>query len=401
LLAIASNGWFFTAQPEGWVAAISTLAILAVVGRRSALRPRQTLLAGFAIGLCGLIKPFYLGLGLAVLVPVMFEAVLSLRRRIILVLTFALGAAAAAGLVLSPFLVRGALGYLVEVHIRYTTGSYAHVHYSPASLANTLWQQSLEDLGYISPGGILPILCLSPLIAAGCWRLDHEKTVTRGLISWLAVSLLCVAAQGRFFAYHWLPVYPPAIALAMIGLAGWLRHQTARRNGVAVAMVALGVFHWFAVRAPVRETWLTTRYWFGEITEDQYFGSFAVGANADAVIRMAEHLRSNAEPTDKLFVWGRDATVIFLSGLRSSTRFVFSLPLYEPGPFFDQYRSEVVRELQSDPPRFILTGATYGDLDKTQFLRSFPELDRLVQSRYEHKAQFGVLDLFELRRGHW
>jgi hypothetical protein len=209
--------------------------------------------------------------------------------------------------------------------------------------------------------------------------------------------VLIVGLQGRFFAYHWYPVYPPAVALAIFGLADWAGArppQTAVR--VLGALIAAGAA--FALSAPVSETWRTGRYLAGQVTQDEYLASFRVGYDARDVAQLARFLRNQARPEDRLFVWGHEASVIYLSGLESATRFTFSLPLAEPGPYRDRYRAEAIAELRARPPRFLLAGASYGfeDPDKAAFLGSFPELERFLRERYRHRTSFGILDLYEL-----
>ena len=35
----------------------------------------------------------------------------------------------------------------------------------------------------------------------------------------MCIALFCLVFQGKFYAYHWYPLYPPAIILAVIGFA--------------------------------------------------------------------------------------------------------------------------------------------------------------------------------------
>jgi hypothetical protein len=209
---------------------------------------------------------------------------------------------------------------------------------------------------------------------------------------------VCVALQRKFYPYHWFPVYPPAVALASIGLADWVprvRHISAK----ALAAICLGVaFLVVTVRTPVQETWLTVRHIFNSVSTDDYYGSFFHAYNARDVLHISAYLRTHSKAGDRLFVWGHEATVIYLSGLSSATRFVFSLPLAAPGPFLEQYRSEAIHVLQSQRPRYIVTGAPFEVEDKAEFLQGFPELERILRSHYELVTRFGRLELFEMTR---
>ncbi|MGB8633334.1 MAG: hypothetical protein WCD69_28830, partial [Xanthobacteraceae bacterium] len=57
---ISSNGWFFTAQPDAWVAAAATFAIAPYLKPTKHPTLFQAWLSGFMIGLAALIKPLYI-----------------------------------------------------------------------------------------------------------------------------------------------------------------------------------------------------------------------------------------------------------------------------------------------------------------------------------------------------
>ncbi len=106
-----------------------------------------------------------------------------------------------------------------------------------------------------------------------------------------------------------------------------------------------------------------------------------------ASLKVANWLRENAHPEDRLVVWGSEPIVNYLSGMRSTTRFGFNHPLTSGPPAVrDRYRDELITSLRHTPPAFFLVV----DRDRSnlrartskQFLEEWPVLTRWLAEDY-------------------
>lgn len=393
MVSMAANGWFYTAQPEGWVAATAIFAIARLLARNDMTLSRMAV-SGVLIALCGLVKPLYFLFGI---IPILHtrrsDASMKLRLRNSGIV--AISMAVPVLIVLAAFKTQGALDELIEVHLRYTTQSYAGVDYGLTTLAKALWESSYAMIKYEGTGGILPLLFLAPATALGLaqWR-GSNPMAALVLTAWFAIAVMCVVLQGKFYPYHWQPVYPPAIVLACFG---WSRLTGNRSRAVTALATTLVIISAALVSiTPAREVWLTVRHLVGVSPRADYLGSFVHGSSSRDVVDAASFLQANSVAGDKVYVWGHEATVTYLSGLTTASRFVFALPLADPGPFRARYRSELIDALTRALPRYFVIGEPFVESgDKAQFLREFPELQAIVDAHYRLTRRFGNLDILE------
>ena len=127
LLLFSSNGWFFTAQPDGWVAAAATFAIAPYLNTNKHPTLFQAWLSGFMVSLAALIKPLYIifVLSPAAAIALQDQRTPSERLQHWLMLAFGLSAPIIAVLLL--YVDQNALASLIEVHILYPMKSYSDV----------------------------------------------------------------------------------------------------------------------------------------------------------------------------------------------------------------------------------------------------------------------------------
>jgi hypothetical protein len=106
------------------------------------------------------------------------------------------------------------------------------------------------------------------------------------------------------------------------------------------------------------------------------------------------YLEKNATPRDSIYLWGSNCLIYYLSGHQAPTRFVSNLGIVslwaQPS-----WREELMRDLRKSQPRFIvvtrddaLPSITYVNLDSEKYLKTFPELERFITSRYTPAADF-------------
>jgi hypothetical protein len=393
VLWYGSLGWFFVSQPDGWVAMLVLLAVGSFVNESDRLTFGGMASSGCLIGCCALVKPFY---GAFLLVPAVFamSARASTSRKSGAVAVAAAAALLPALVVLTWFAYRGALDSLVEVHVSYAA-AYAD-SMRPDLVARRIFNYFWIN-GVATPAGAVAVLV--PVIGFGASVLWHaRRQLALVLLAWMGVALFCIAIQGKFWFYHWVPAFPPFLVLAAVGLHRLTDGHRGVAGGSLIALVSAALFLVQIVAVPAVDVarWLlyvggiNTPKWY----YSQYFRRNYVAADE---IEAAGYIRDRTDDSETVLVWGNDATISFLSGRRGPNRFVFAMPLTREvrGAFRAAYRNEYMKTLAAGTPAYIVVGQPHdGSNDKQRDIREFAELQRFIGTHYTLERTVGFLDLY-------
>jgi hypothetical protein len=383
-LWIASAGWFFTAQPDLWAALLVAAAACLVLNAETPRGAATLALVGGLIGCAGLIKPTYLGFGLA---PLAYLSVLQgadWPRRARLAAWLAGGAAAPIILVVGYLALRGGLASAIEVHVLYASGPYR-------VLAPDVRTVILRIGQFFATG---PLLVLAPFVAAGLWARRGERTLLAPLLAWLLAAIVGLFLQGRFNAHHWFVLYPPLLTCAALGVHALARDAGQASLGKVVSGVAALVFLGVVAASPAREVVRWARHVTGALPAEYYDHYEFFTYKAGDEMRAARHLAARTGPDDGVFVWGNDATARFLADRPNPTRFEFDLPLTTWGAFQGGYRGEMMADLAAAPPAYIIVGTPWHGGPKQMHLDAFPEFLTFLTSRYVLETSIGSIDLY-------
>ena len=396
-LLYGSLTWFHVGQPDGWVALLIVLGVTPLIVQSGRLGFLGLGWCSVLIGCCALIKPFYASF---ILVP--FTYILTDRQDY----SWKVGALAFTGLMASvPLLLtivwfahRGALSNLIEVQFLYNVRTYSDISsFRPAAIAR-------EFLDYFWTGAQNPlgkVTIILPAIAVGAYSLwNHAKQVGVTISTWLLVALFCVAIQGKFFIYHWVPAFPPFVILAAFGL--WTLSRTSGTGAPAGRLFALFTATAFlgqvAVTPAMDVAW-ELQFLSGLRNRVEYYEHYARDPYVVSdVMEVARHIQANTEDSDSVAVFGNEATINFLAGRPSPTRFVFGMPLTRPGSFRSAYRREYLVGLMTKRPAYVVIGIPHGKFDWENRLRGFPELLQLLHDDYVLERQVGIFDLYHLTK---
>jgi hypothetical protein len=383
-LWIASLGWTRTVEPDTWSTVLTIFAVALLVEKDPA--PLELGASALCIGLASLVKPLYLAF---VILPLLSIAQNRERRswgRAVVVIGSALIPPLA---VTAWFAYRGALQDLIDVHILYTIKVY-----------RPLWPitavSAIKGIGRFF--GSSPIIWGIPALATGVYTLARRVPRSAVLIvAWLVLATGCVAAQGRFFGYHWTVVFPPLVALCAAGVRSAVRAQSRMRAATIVpVLAAVAVLTLAVVPASDVARWLKllTR----QMSREQYAASFRGGVFSPAAdVKAANYIREHTIPTDGVAVFGVNADINFLSGRPNPTRFYWSMPLTVGRPFStrDVFRREYLEGVRRHPPVYFVVGVLPWDRSpKTIALHKFAELEELLNREYRLETKFGALDLY-------
>lgn len=269
--------------------------------------------------------------------------------------------------------------------------------------AASIWTRITNLFGYGIPWLGQVWLPASLALAGASVARGWSPLGRRLLLGMLAMGLLAVWVQNKYFGYHWQTVLP---ALALLAAAGTLavarRLDPARthlaRIGLAFVvgwcLVTSGAYYRDAALLAVgqlpREAWLAR---FGPPNQGDY--SF-LGARW-----AAEYVRSHTRPQERILVWGFEPAVYLLSDRRAPTRFFFNVPVAAPfAP--EAWRREFLTALEDRPPALVLV--LRGDRiphasgrrdDSTTQLRDWPELEHWLLSNYRKARVIEDFTIYE------
>lgn len=400
ILTHVTRDWWNTAQPEGFGAiAIAWALVLGTEDRDSRPSNAQRRIARWAAAgalyaVAGLMKP-PLGLaGLASLAVVAWG-----RRTRGEAHAVALPAAAYAGgvgLVLSLvalYLIAtdsfGAFWYAVfEFAPRYTalgTGG--------ESLAGLLLRSVLQigNNSWLVPAGLVLALALPPLGPREREGLVHVFAV-------VAVQLVGVAVQAKFFAYHYGAVLP---LLSLI--AGWGLWKLATRGRLAAVVTAVAVLALF--RGPQTVFWDASPSRMAAVFDSERRAGLddAWYPEGRDNRRAGEWLRAHTAPGETVYVWGFEPAIYVIAQRRPASRFIYNVP--QRAPWSQATRGELMEALTRNDPVAIavvhgdaLSWVTGSDLGSAGALAGFPELQARLARGYLEEARFGNVAVYT-RRG--
>jgi len=392
-LAYYSIGFWCTAQPDGWggilVAATVGLLLYSTWTRRTVM-----LISGALIASATLLKPTF---ALFISLPLLFPS--NEPTRIAQHLRLCLWCLVAFSGVLCMFMLAffelsdGPQDFLDVM--QFLVGSYA-----PSRNISDQLRVAFLVLYAISP---IPYL----LALLGIWRLYRQKRrVAKILGAWLAVSVLDVVIQGRYFQYHWIPALISTIPAAGVAAArGEFKWLQSGRDYVRSTLLALAVL--FVVIAPnniygLFDSYRWPAYALGLYGEQPYKAKITHGWPYTTYVNISHYVATHSRSTDKVLLWGFDTVINVLSGREAPTRFGVSYPLVVPGPVESKYRRLFMSEISRDPPVFIILDAKEPwdlvDLTGLQLLDHFPEFNGFLHRRYRFEFETNGFQVWTLIR---
>ncbi len=225
------------------------------------------------------------------------------------------------------------------------------------------------------------------------------------------VAVLLVAgfastfSQGKFFTYHYLPLFPAVAVLGALALFVLLRPLGRMRPVAAVVgvaglvLLALGGGYTILFRnlgnvvsgkESLRDYWTGPRHNMGS--------DYVLRDN----IALADYLRETTEPTDRVFIWGFEPGVNFLARRGTVSRFIYNFPLVADWQQ-DRFRAELLQAYFNDPAEVFVVEhgdavpwATGHGKDSFQSLMEFAELRDFIPTCYVRDRQVGRFGVFRL-----
>jgi hypothetical protein len=191
------------------------------------------------------------------------------------------------------------------------------------------------------------------LIAAGGLVLiwfDERLQKNRGwLLSFSLASALSVC-PGFYFRKHYFLLLLPALALLAGCAVSGLRRLWNERSHPS----QLGDWPVWGYGLMVAATMLVNRdIWFVQTPTQVSRTTYGADPFPEAQLA-ASYIRANSSPEAHVAILGSEPEIYFLSQRHSATGYIYTYGLMEPQPFARQMQSEMIREIETDAPEFVI-----------------------------------------------
>jgi hypothetical protein len=175
----------------------------------------------------------------------------------------------------------------------------------------------------------------------------RDLAPVRSVLLWFFLFSFLSVCPGFYFRNHYFITMIPAMAL-LVGLAAstlatFLNHRWhLPLGGVAV----------FAVVMLLPLAIFSSEFFYysnSDLSRTDY--PYACFTEMKAI---GDHLKAVMRPGDTLAVLGSEPELFFYAHCRSASGYLYTYPLMEPQPFADQMQKDMIAEIQSNNPRFMV-----------------------------------------------
>jgi hypothetical protein len=404
------NFWH-SAQSEGWATLPMVVGLLAATKAVESADWRPMLVSGMAIAFAAGLK-YTLILG-AIPVTVLLVLRAPRERWWPLGLAFGVGGLTVAVAGLFWLMGIGAWQAYVDHHLN-TLPAYAgyslHGRTVDGLLVMVILLVLSPQLSVLALSLILGILGYLAGRILGGWREDMRcglsgtRTFRLVGLSFLLAMAVATFSQGKFFEYHYLPWLGPAAMLAGLGFADALA-AFSRRIGfgmLGLFVIAVGVT---SKVATLSADWVKLASGQSSLEEhwsdERFVRPNHSVRDSHAAVRW---LQANTDEGDRIFIWGRDPGIAYLSARHIPTKFIYNY--YFRFPWADSdLENQLVSELDRGDPEVLLIasedatlGASGNPKDSRELLLDVGVLHAWISANYHRETTLGRFEVLRRRR---
>lgn len=227
---------------------------------------------------------------------------------------------------------------------KFWTFDYARAYASimrPTGASSLFWR----NFGWVIISGILLwLLAVAGLVLV--WFDGRLKNSRGWLLGFCASSSLAVCPDFYFRPHYFLIAVPAMAMLAGAAVSVTCQWRFGRKfmPGIYVLMVAMTIATcagpWFFIP---KLKLAREMYGFDPLPEAE---------------RVANFIRENSSPHARVAVLGSEPEIYFLSHRHSATGYIYIYALGEPQPFAEKMRREMIAEIESCQPEFVVVSDT-------------------------------------------
>ncbi len=191
------------------------------------------------------------------------------------------------------------------------------------------------------------------LSAIGLALLSRERRVQKSRVFLIGFALSSVATLwiGKYFRHHYFIFALPAVAL-LAGVAvsySWNLLRRVTSIELLLAPFVLILFLAAVLYPPI----VHGQVWFAKIPAEASELMYRSSIFVDSV-QVADYLRGETTPETKIALLGSEPQIYFYSRRQSATGYIYMYPLMEPHAYAAQMQEELVRELESAQPEYVV-----------------------------------------------
>lgn len=241
---------------------------------------------------------------------------------------------------------------------------------------------------------------------------EREGSGVAHVAGMISFQLVGVALQAKFFPYHYGASLPFAGLLA--GWGFWKLWLWAKRFEL-FGLVGVAALIWLLhdARTATRDVedgfWDRCRQRLRTVTDasirvevaDHLYSVADVDAGENR--RVAEWLAAHTKSDESAYIYGFEPAIYDLAKRRPATRYVYNVPQRVTWGR-EQARRVLMEDLAADKPaaivverRDVFPVVTGDNLDSAASLRTFPELQTLLNERYVFEERIGDFEIHVLR----
>jgi hypothetical protein len=294
------------------------------------------------------------------------------------------------------------------------------------NLADFLWIQSIyipaystilhKDLSYT--GGILLGFLGTLITPVPGWvslcglyglfsRFDRSRWMqTAVLAAWWASAVIHFVIQNKFYSYHALPIYAP-LALMISNLFVDVRKT---QGLIRFALGSIGIYlvaHLFFNSDFPQKYSRLYEVARGNITLQVAYGNELFNDHKDfssrANMQAAGYLNAKTNPSERVFIWGFEPGIYFLSQRQNATRFIYNINLYGPNASLE-LRQGFLEEIREQIPIYIvivmndsMPFVTATSEDSWTSFNSFNEFHSFVLGNYRLETTIEDFVIYRLK----
>lgn len=320
------------------------------------------------------------------------------------ILVFFLGISSLAGLTAALYILSGSFNEMINIQF-VQTPLYTKIAYE-TEYADFIINQLIR-LFTISV--YAPLIYFS-LFAMVLLVLKRKFDFTNALLmSWVISSLFSLIIQWKFYYYHF-HVITPALSLGavlFVSSAQMYINKSKRKLLLAGFSIIFAGFIAFASKPYLGNYETLFSFLSGKQTLKEVYikngfttdSVFMINKSFDAV----DFVNQNTGQDDKIYVWGYDPLIYYLSGRKCVSRFVYNIPLLWKGEN-RELRKEFMYEMNKSNPKLILVESGdplyfisgYNE-DSKRLLERFPEFREFISAKYIFRKSIDDYDFYELK----
>ncbi|WP_281281308.1 glycosyltransferase family 39 protein [Aliiroseovarius halocynthiae] len=398
-----SYGYWEHAQTDGWAGFLLIPAVVLMLKAWACPNGRSRFLAmlgsGAILGVAFCFKYTIGGAGVLVFTPLAVNFLGKDEARFYFTdfLACFFGGAVALFVVMMTLATYGAWDDFIEIQ-RYVM---SYVGYKGSDARSPL-------IGFQLPGmiSVYLLVCVGVglMLMVFDWIRNRRALVLVVAVLWIFSGWLSGAAQGKGFAYHFLPLVP-AYAILIGFTVEYICHRTSGRafsNAVAFSLL-LGLY--FPSQAAT-ENMSGVRALRAANGDAVYVGNLVPFSDFDILetLEFAQTLKKHHGPDDTLFVWGFETMLYFLAETPPRYKFPYAWPFmvaHNDG----RYDSDLLNRLKTVPPTHFVVQlqdatpwATGNPRSSEGQLQHFPELLAFLNENYSQIEEHSRFKLFQLKR---